>query len=1129
MKDAPGEFGNCRDHVSSSSALLDETSTQGLPAQNDPAAFEDREQLLALYRGEPQSRRSSSIAPQPLLRHDAFELTDIQHAYMFGRRTALELGGVSSHLYLEFDGPGLEMARLTEALQKVINRHDMLRAVIEPDGRQRVLPQTPEYQIAITDLRGRTAVEQTAVLDRIRDELRDQLLPPERWPSFDIRATLLGEDNVRLHLSIDLLFIDVRSVFRVLNEWRRHYDDPTWSPAPLELSFRDYVVAEEALRADSLGTQAAEYWTSRLDDLPPAPDLPLAVAPERLGRPKFVHRRMAVPKDRWAALTAAADRRGVAPSVLLLTAYCDMLRSWSKNQEFTVTLTSLNRLPIHPQVNDIVGDFTAPNLLAVTGGPDRTFELRAVDTQRQLLADLTHSTFSGIQVMRELTRRQGGGRVSMPVVFSSTLGNPDAEVGGDALSAFGDVVESMSQTPQIWLENQVFERDGGLVLNWNAVDGLLPAGTLDAMFTAYLTLLDRLIDDDSVWQHTGNVVPLPAQQADERRRVNATATPFPPARLHDLVADAARRTPDAVAIIADGVEFSYRWLSENAYRLARRLRDCCSPDPNTLVAVSMRAGAEQVAAMLGILHSGAAYVSIDPGLPEQRRHALLRRCRVRAVITQEDLRDELTWIPQVEVITSDDDATQRCSSDPLESGQGYDDLAYVIFTSGSTGEPKGVMISHRSACNTIQDISQRFGVNEEDRVLALAPTGFDLSVYDIFGVLGAGGAVVVPSVHRANDVAHWSDLVDWHGVTIWNTVPAPMRLWVDALDETGPPRNSRLRLVLMSGDWIPTDLPAKIRMHFPDAAVISLGGATEGSIWSVCYPIGEVPPEWPSIPYGTPLANQTLHVYNRWLEPCPTWVTGEIYIGGTGIAAGYWDDQVRTDERFLFHPGNGERLYKTGDLGRYLPGGVIEILGREDHQVKINGYRVELGEIEAALSRRAGVRQALVTAPLHPHTKQRQITAYLVVDDSPAAPGAGDPTTLREALAQVLPSFMVPSHYTTIDRLPLTPNGKIDHSALPLPWNNETETHRRVVPGNTVEERLVAIWSKQLGHTDFGVEDGFFDVGGDSLHAVGILSEVRDEFEISPEAEQDLIEGLFMNADIATFGEIIMSRTVAEA
>jgi len=1050
-------------------------------------------------------------------RHESFPLADIQHAYLVGRRRGLELGGVSSHSYFEFDCPALDLSRLTTALRAVVDRHDMLRAVTVPDGGQRVLDEVPPYEIACTDLRGHRDAEQAAELGRLRGQLGDVVRPTNQWPLFDVRVTVLDDDRMRLHFGIDLLFVDMRSLFVLLAEWYRFYDDATYSPVPLEATFRDHVLARQALLDEAEGARAQRYWLSRLGELPAAPDLAIATAPERLGRPEFVRLSTTVDEQHWAAFRAAVEPRGLTPEGALLAAYCEVLRAWSKRQDFTLTVALLDRQPLRPQIHDVVGDFLTPSLLAVPDRGDQTFINRACAVQRQQLADEERATFGGIRVLRELTRAQADGRnIAMPVVFSSTLGS---EPGADTLGLFGELVHSADQTPQIWLENQILESAGGIVLNWNAVAGLFPAGMLEAMFDAYQALLHRMADDETVWHSTGSVVDLPATHIGERDWANDTATDLPARRLHELVAAAAERTPDAVAVIAEGAEVTYRELTEDAHRLAHRLRKTGAGEPNTLVAVTMRPGSALISALLGVLHSGAAYVSIDPDLPEQRRLALLGRCRASAVITDTELRERLSWPAGLVVITAEDQATRRCAAEPAASGQSLDDLAYVIFTSGSTGEPKGVMISHRAAGNTVQDINQRFGVDPTDRVLALAPTGFDLSVYDIFGVLSAGGAVVIPAPERTNDTSHWTELVDRHRVTIWNSVPAPMRLWIESLSGGAPGSGASVRLALLSGDWIPTSLPGQIRDRFPEMAVISLGGATEASIWSVFYPIGAVSRAWASIPYGKPLANQTLHVYNDRLEPCPTWVTGEIYIGGVGVAIGYWADPERTAERFVIHPHTGDRLYRTGDLGRYLPGGDIEILGRTDFQVKINGYRVELGEIEAALSQRPGIRQALVAAPVYPHTGQRQLAAYLVVDD----PATADPVRLRTALGEVLPGYMVPNHYVSIDALPVTTNGKIDHAALPTPWHGGAETETRVSPRSDVEQRLLRIWSEQLGHDDLGVDDGFFDVGGDSLHAVAIVGHLRSEFKIDSDTEQEVIEGLFTNATIAEFAEIIRS------
>ena len=534
----------------------------------------------------------------------------------------------------------------------------------------------------------------------------------------------------------------------------------------------------------------------------------------------------------------------------------------------------------------------------------------------------------------------------------------------------------------------------------------------------------------------------------------------------------------------------------------------------------MRPGAAQFSALLGVLHSGAAYVAIDPELPEERRLKLLARCSVRAVITEQDLRDKLAWPQGVSVLTLDEEATRECSAERPARRQGHDDLAYVIFTSGSTGEPKGVMITHRSAANTVQDINRRFGVGADDRTMALAPTGFDLSVYDLFGVLARrrhrrGARPRAPQRPRRTG----SQLIGRHGVTMWNSraradahagsttwrrrVPRSCRAAARAaqrrLDPGGPAGPDPRAAARAAGDQ-PRRRHRGLDLVDPP-------------------PDRDVPPEWSSIPYGKPLANQTMpRVRPVAANRAPVGVTGEIYIGGVGVAQGYLGDPERTAERFVLHPVTGERLYRTGDLGRYLPDGDIEFLGREDFQVKISGYRVELGEIEAALLRQPGVRTALVTAPAHARTGQRQIAAYVVPE-----PGADpDPAVLREALSALLPGYMVPSRFLALDTLPLTTNGKIDHKALPAPWNETSDTaSARVAPRDRVEERLFALWSQQLGHGDFGVEEGFFDIGGDSLHAVGLLAHLRAEFGIGADMEQEMVEGLFMNASIESFAELI--------
>jgi pyochelin synthetase len=1076
-----------------------------------------RDDLIAALRGLEPDRAAATIVPRPAENHEPFPLTDIQHAYWVGRSNALELGGVSTHVYLELERDGLDPRRLQDSLRKVIERHDMLRAVVLPDGTQRILADVPPYDLVTADLRGLGLEARDEALARTRAEMDHQVLSAERWPLFDIRASLL-DDRLRLHISLDTLIVDGYSMYLFFADWRRFYEEPDLVPEPMEIAFRDHVMAEEEARTGPGHHAAERYWLDRLAELPAAPQLPLAIAPARLERTEFSHRAGRLPRERWQVVKLAARRYGLTPSVVLATAYADVLRAWSDQRDFTLDLTLFNRPQNHPKINDLIGDFTSVTLLAVRGEPDGAFAGRAGRLQGQLMRDLTHLSFSGIRVLRERSRRLGSGPgASMPVVFTSSLvlGSEDDDP-SEGVRFFGEEVHRITQTPQVWLDQQVFEEQGELVFTWDAVEALFPGGLLDDMFAAYCGLLERLGTDDGMWDRAEAAVTLPDWQLRERRLANDTAKDAPPARtLCELVEERALAQPDAVAVVAEDGSLTYGEAVTGANRLARRLIEL-GVAPGTLVGVVAEKGTEQVTGVLGVTRSGAAYLPVDPQWPPARRHRLLERGRVEVVVTTPRLRDELDWPDGIRLLTSADPEVRGADPAPPGTAPEPGDLAYVIFTSGSTGEPKGVMIDHRGAANTVQDINARFDVGPADRVLALSSLSFDLSVWDIFGVLAAGGTVIMPSRAGQHDPAHWSALVAEHHVTIWNSVPALMQAWT-----TSGPAAPALRLALLSGDWIPVALPDAVRDAHPGAQVISLGGATEASIWSVCFPIGKVPADWTRIPYGRPLAGQTLHVYDERLRPCPVWATGEICIGGTGVAMGYWADPERTAERFVVHPETGERLYRTGDRGRYLPGGDIEFLGREDHQVKVNGYRIELGEIEAALHDRTEVADVLVTVETNPKTGGRQLVACVV----PSGTAPVDPPALRRALEDVLPGYMVPHHYLPIDRIPLSANGKVDRSALPSPWT-DLEADGQTAPRDAMEHRLLQMWNEALGRDDFGVEDNFFELGGDSLHAVRILARVREELGIEQEAEEDL-EMLFDNPTIAELAATLSARTEA--
>lgn len=909
------------------------------------ALRERRDEITAALRLASQAtavRHDASAAGEP------FPLTAVQAAYVTGRSPGYRYGGVGCHGYGELRFEQVRPDRLDAAWAAVVARHDMLRTVLCGDGMQQVQPGLPHYQIAVTDLGDASEREFREAVQATRAQMDHRVYDPARWPLFDLRLTK-SDGPAILHFSIDFLIADFVSLQILLRELEAEYASPGSLGVPAEITFRDLQVSAQQARSGPAARADRAYWWDRIDDMPDPPELPLLDAGD--GRPRFRRLAASLPARQWSRLREAARAAQVTPSCCVLAAYAEVIRRWSKRPDFTLNVTVLNRPPVHPQVGDIVGDFTTIELLAVTGA-GASFGDRARQVQARLWEDLDHPLCSGIDVMRELRKRRGDGLNLFPIVFTSSVGIAT----GQADLGMGRLVHGISQTPQVWLDCQVTERGGGLDFNWDMRESVLDPAVADAMFDAFAGLLARLAEDAAAWESRWPV-PVPAAQRSSRPLPPETV-PADPAGLHDGVLVAAARQPDRTAVLAGPVRLSYGELIERATAAALAIGEA-GAGPGSVVAILMDKGWEQVVAVLGAMLAGCAYVPADTAQPPRRRLAIVADSGASLVLTQSWRRDDCQAadLPVICVDGLEPAAPGDESACPHRGGR---DLAYIMYTSGSTGTPKGVMISHQAALGTITDINRRFAVSQDDRVLGLASLGFDLSVYDIFGTLSAGGTLVLPDAGRRGDPAHWAALVDQHKVTIWNSVPAQLEMLVAALrgsPDTGLPS---LRLALVSGDWIPVTLPDAAAEHLPGMAMVSLGGATEAAIWSIIHPIDGSERGLASIPYGRPLDGQAVEVLGADLHPVPDLVTGEIWIWGAGLADGYLGDPEKTAARFIDSPLTGQRMYRTGDLGRYLPGGEIEFLGREDSQVKIRGHRVELAEIQAALASHPAVAAAAV-------------------------------------------------------------------------------------------------------------------------------------------------------------------------
>ncbi|MEW2547703.1 amino acid adenylation domain-containing protein [Streptomyces sp. NPDC047002] len=946
--------------------------------------------LAERLTGGGRAPHTRGVTADPDHRHDPFPLTDVQRAYWLGRGDDFTLGGTGCHFYREYDIEDLDTARLEAALDRLVRRHPMLRAVVDATGEQRVLPDVPPLRVDVAD----AGPDPEAAFAALRESASHQVFDPGTWPLFAVRGVRAGR-RTRLAVGIDNIALDALSILLFYSELATLYTDPEVQLPPVDVSFRDYLTS---VTPDPDAVAAArEHWASLLPDLPPAPALPLAKDPAAVGRPRFTRREARIEPHRWKALTERARDHGITPSGLLLSAFAETLSRWSARPDLTLNLTLFDRRDVHPHIGRVLGDFTSLMLVPFRPEAGESWLARARRVQRELWRCLDHREVSAVEVLRDLARHTGDPETTMPVVFTSALG-----VGGTPPAApFDRHVWGVSQTPQVWLDHQVTEDGDGVRLTWDAVAELFPDGLLDAMFDAYLDLVDRLADAD--WTRPAPDL-LPAAQRATRTAANATG-PAVTAPLHAAFFRHAAQQPQRTALLwGDEGRMTYGELADRALRLAGALAEHGVRRGET-VAVSLPKGPDQVVAVLAVLAAGAAYVPVGPDQPAARRERILRTAGVRLAVTA----PEAPAVAGVPVLPVDAAPALDVPAAPLDTPPAA--LAYVIFTSGSTGEPKGVEITHASASNTITDVNDRFGVGPSDRTLAVSALDFDLSVYDIFGPLSAGGAAVLIDEDARRDARDWLDLVRRHRVTVWNTVPTLLDMLLTAAESTRPP--DPLRLALVSGDWIGLDLPVRLAEQNPWCRFVALGGATEAAIWSNAHEVTAVDPAWRSIPYGRPLRGQVFRVVDALGRDCPDWVQGELWIGGAGVARGYRGDAARTADRFC--RAAGVRWYRTGDLGRYQPDGTLEFLGRADHQVKVRGHRVELGEIEAALRTAPGVGRA-VAAVAGESAARRLVAAVVPAGGSGPArlhTAQPDATTLRfrdrarEHEAQVAESFLL--------------------------------------------------------------------------------------------------------------------------
>ncbi|MDC0662364.1 non-ribosomal peptide synthetase [Marinobacter sp. SS21] len=1004
-------------------------------------------------------------------------LTPLQRAYWIGGREDFDLH-VYPHLYLEFDVATIDPLRLERALAGLIHRHPLLRATVSDDGGLQ-LAEAVTASVTVHNLTGASQELVEVSLDRMRDQLRRRQFHPEHAPRMQLDVSL-ATTVCRVHICLDLMLFDGSAVRLLLADLSRLYQHPdadgdTPAPPPANAVTKSSTQHRERCR---------QYWLRRLDKMPDAPALPLRSHDGQPRRSLLTRRRAYLSPDKWRSLESQASDLGVSPATVLLTAYSLVVAGYSRIPHFYLTM--MKQGTGTSERSPAAQNLASTLLVEFDYRQRRSFKDYLLQVHARILRDMTRSAICGLEVLTERNRLdQSTARAASPVAFVAMLDPVDPQLSGLFQLEGRNMVFSALETPQVVLDHQAIRgEDGGVALIWDVMETAFEDGVLDAMFNAYIDLIHRLADAPDTWLTAGFDLRPPAQRLNHRIYNDSARQLRTGQLLQDYVGECPAHLVNKTAVIDGDRTLSYGELRRLSNRLAWTLKQEFEVGPGALVAVDLAKGWRQAVAVQAILAVGAAYVPLGHHLPNARKQAVLDQC-APAVVIRDGHQPELSW----RTLEMNQPEHWSICEDNLPRVQTAADTAYIIFTSGSTGTPKGVALDHHGPVNTIEDINRRFGITSQDVVFGLSDLNFDLSVYDLFGTFAAGATLVIPPQGAGRDPALCEGLIRQYGVTLWNSVPALAQLFLDHLERNRPDTPLPLRRMMLSGDWLPVQLPQRMA-RFGPVSITSLGGATEASIWSIYFDIGTVEPHWPSIPYGFPLANQTIHVLDASLQPRPDQVPGELFIGGQGVAQGYWQAPERTRQAFITHPDNGERLYRTGDWGVRRPQGHIEFLGRQDGQVKIRGYRIELGDIESQLQRHPQVTGAVVRVT-GSNAENTALAAYVVCESEPF-----DSDQLLSWLRTQLPEYMVPSYLLRLDTLPLSANGKVDRKALPDPSTRAVRKPFTPPQGDT-EQGLAEIWQSVLDQAKVCRQDNFFALGGTSFSVVRVLAAVEDRFGVT--------------------------------
>ena len=972
----------------------------------------------------------------------------------------------------------LNLSAMEQAFASLVARHETLRTVFQRQADEHLVQVAIEPSLAVEQL-DVSALPAAEREQAVNDAATRQSLLPfdlEHGPLLRVQLLKLADQEHVLLLTLHHIVSDGWSMNVLIDEFIRCYDAHERNETPqlpeLPIQYSDYALWQRRWLEAGEQARQLEYWQARLGNEHPVLELPTDHPRPAMPSYQGTRYNFAIGPALAAQLRSCAQKHNVTLFMLLLGAFNVLLHRYTGQGDIRVGVPVANRN--RTEVEGLIGFFVNTQVLRTElSGQTRVAELLQGIKEHALGAQ-AHQELPFERLVEALKLERSLSHTPLfQVMYNHQPVVADIAAVSTASGLELALVEWQGRTTQFDLTLDTYEKSGTLHAALTYASDLFDAPTIERMAQHWISLLQAMVVDGA--QRIGE---LPMLGASEQQRLvytwNQTAESYPTERgIHHLIEDQVQRTPDAPALVFGTTTLTYAQLNARANQLAHALGEQ-GVGPDVLVGVCVERSVEMVIGLLAILKAGGAYVPLDPEYPQERLAYMIEDSGIQLLLSQQSL---LALLPAagIQVIALDQPALwlDGYSREAPAVAVHALNLAYVIYTSGSTGKPKGAGNSHRALVNRLSWMQQAYGLGASDAVLQKTPFSFDVSVWEFFWPLMTGARLVVAAPGEHREPARLIETIGRHAITTLHFVPSMLQAFIH---EPGVQACTHLKRIVCSGEALPLDAQLQVFAKLPSAALYNLYGPTEAAIdvthWT-CIDEGA-----DSVPIGRPIANLGTYVLDAQLNPVPAGVAGELYLGGTGLARSYHQRPALTAERFVpspFMP--GERLYRTGDRVRQRADGVIEYLGRLDHQVKLRGLRIELGEIETRLMQHPQVREAVVLVQ-----GGKQLVAYLVLEDEKS-------TDLKAWLLSSLPEYMVPTHFITLTKLPVTANGKLDRKALPAP--DAALQQAFIAPENSLQKALAAIWSDVLGVEQVGQDDNFFELGGDSIVSMQVVSRAR--------------------------------------